>query len=251
MWKKYKIKELKPELIDVTGKRFDGQKTLLYELIDSDRFIVKSFFEGCLSQIAVINRVIVYIKYPLTAHGRPTDLHYFQAFRKWGWTCHKTFRNDFDYFQFASETAWLRMGDCEDSSILCAAGLELYKVPYFVAFGAVYRDYELLGYHAWVIAHLAKAWRLVETTLDEPFSSPYELPTINIHKNKWQIGDILYEAYILWNKEELWEWVEGSKMGEKLKEYLKKTHREKETKKKYRELSKSYMKLIGKGTKVK
>jgi len=262
MWKKYRINELDPKDIDITEKRFNGQKTLLPELLDTEKFIVKEFFKPCLSPVAVINKVIAKIKYPLTSSGQPTDLHYFQAFRKWGWSCHKTFKNDYDFWQFASETIWLNMGDCEDSSILTGAGLELKQTSYFVVLGRVFKleegFYRLLGYHAWVICYIANAWRLVETTLDTPYSSPYEMTPVNIRDNEWRVGDILYEAMVMFNKQELWEWVntllennlEEYYTGKILKEYMKKSKKEKESKKKYEELHKSYMKHLNKGSKV-
>jgi len=259
MWKKYKINEIDPKYLDIEEKRFKGQKVLLHELIDNDKWIIFLFFsEGrkpLLHPLKVINRVIVYIKYPLDYRGNPTDFHYYQAFRKFWGRCIKTFKNDFDYWQFASETAWLGYGDCEDSSILTGAGLENLKLTricdYFVSLGAVYKDWRLLGYHAWVIVKIDKTWRLAETTLDTPYSNVTEMPAININTNKWKVGDILYEAMVLFNKEELWEWVEGSEVGERLREYLKKTHKEKESKRKYKEMHKSYMKYMKKGMKVK
>ncbi|RLJ03202.1 MAG: hypothetical protein DRP11_01415 [Candidatus Aenigmatarchaeota archaeon] len=259
MWIKYKMHELDPKAIDVTMKRFKGQKVLLYELIDCNRYIIVDFFKECENELDVINKVIKEIKYPLTSDKKPTDFHYFQAFKKWWWTCHKSFRNNYDYWQFASETAWLRMGDCEDSSILTGAGLEWFAKDYFIALGRVLRYGRLLGYHAWVIVNMYGAWRLVETTLDTPYSSPLEIPPIDIEKNKWQVGKLTYEALILFNRRELWVWSMKKSNSEKpedvvrkaLVDYMKRSHKEKESKIKYHEMHKSYMELLGKGIKVK
>jgi len=255
MWVKFKMSEIDPSYLDISGKRFPEQDVLLYELVDYHKYIVKRFFKDCLSPTAVINTVIVKIKYPLDVRGNPTDFHYFQAFRRiWG-SCIRSYRNEYDFFQFASETAWLRYGDCEDSSILTAAGLELKNTQYFVAFGAVYLYERLLGYHAWIVAKLDNVWRLVETTLDRPYQGIDEIPIININTNKWSVGDLLYEAYVLWNTEELWEWSEESKKVEKmiggLKKYLEKSFKDKEKKSKYKEMNKAYMKYMKKGLKVK
>ena len=249
MWKKYKMSELKPEQIDVTVKRFEGQKTLLYELIDVNRFIVQQYFAKCLTPLAVINKVIVDVKYPFTANNQPTDLHYYQAFRRWLWSCWKTFKNDYDYWQMASETAWLHMGDCEDSSILTGAGLDIKNCPYFVVLGAVYKDWRLLGYHGWTIAKIDNTWRLIETTLDTPYSSIDELTPIDINKNRWKVGEIVYEAMAMFNREELWEWVSGSETMSKLKEYMKVHKKLKENKKKWKALHDNYVKYLGKGIK--
>ena len=267
MWEKYDINKIDPEVLDVSSKRFEGQTVLLHELIDNLRYIIFKFFskndEPLMSPLEVINKVIVDIKYPLDARGNPTDFHYFQAFRRFLGRCMKTYRNDFDFFQFASETAWMKMGDCEDSSILTAAGLENLKAlgqcDYFVSFGAVYYQEQLLGYHGWVVVKINNVWRLVETTLDTPYSSEFEMVSIDINKNKWKVGELLYESFVLFNKEKLWEWVEGDddymtclyEAGDVLKQYLEKTHKEKETKKKYKEMSKAYMKFMNKKTKVK
>ena len=269
MWVKYEIDKLPPQDLDVTVKRYDGQKTLLHELIDSDKYIIFDFFKDVPTPLGTVNKVIVKIKYPLDSLGQPTDYHYTQAFRSYLWRCQKTYRNDLDFFQFASETAWMLMGDCEDSSILTGAGLELLKAidicDYFIAFGKVFKKDIFLGYHGWVIMKVDGIWRLVETTLDTPYANIHEIPQIDISTNRWTVGDITYEALLLFNKKWLWEWSEGVSLSPSgdivnpsvktpkstLEHYLEKTHREKENKKKYKEMSKSYTKLMGKATKVK
>jgi len=250
MWKTYNINELDPRIIDVMIKRFPGQHVLLHELIDNDHYIVKQFFKPCNIPLDVINEVIVKIKYPLTSNRQPTDFHYFQAFRKWLWRCHKTFRNDFDFWQFASETAWLKMGDCEDSSILTGAGLQNMKTPYYIVFGKVWHEGKLLGLHAWVVFEHEGSWKLAETTLDSPYYSYHELPSVDITHNRWPVGSLIYEGLVMFNKKELKEWVEGSKVGERLREYMLASHKEKENIKKYKEMNKVYKLFWNKKLKV-
>lgn len=183
MWVKYEIDKLKPEDLDVTVKRYNGQKTLLHELIDSDKYIIFDFFKDVPTPLGTVNKVIVKIKYPLDSLGQPTDFHYTQAFRSYLWRCQKTYRNDLDFFQFASETAWMLMGDCEDSSILTGAGLELLKAidicDYFIAFGKVFKKDIFLGYHGWVIMKVDGIWRLCLTP-DVQISGDFK-PIENIH----------------------------------------------------------------------
>lgn len=246
------MKELDPELLLITTKRFRDQLMLLPELIDEYAFEVKQFFKNCKTPLDAINKVIVKIKYPLDRFGNPTDFHYYQAFKNFIWGCKKCYRNDWDYWQKSSETAWLEMGDCEDSSILTAAGLELLKVPYFVAFGKVYKNATFLGYHAWIVTNVL-GWRLVETTLDQPYKTIHDIPAIDPGVNCWYVGAIKYEAMVLWNKRILRTWEENMSNPNpvrKLHDYMKASFKEKETKKKYRALNEEYKAVLGYGTKV-
>lgn len=259
MWRIIPIEKVPKEKLDVSIRRFSGQKVLLYELLD-DSYMTKSFFRGCVNVLSTVNNVINKIKYPLTSSGQPTDLHYYQAFRKWLWTCHKTFRNDYDYWQFAWETIWLGYGDCEDTSILCGSGLELLmrkmqnyysmffsnikSINYYVVLGAVFKDERLLGYHGWVIVLCTdNNWHLVETTLDTPYTSINEIPVIDFDTNMWYVGDIMYEGYIIFNKREYGEWYMSEKPKMSLQEWLKIKRKMKECKKKYKALQNVYKKF--------
>lgn len=262
MWRRYNMDEIAPEAIDIGryGKRFKGQVVPIYELIDDDHYIITKFFENLKRPLERINKVIKDVEYPLDALGMPTDYHYFQAFRNWLWSCKKTFRNELDFWQFASETAWLKMGDCEDSSILTAAGLEpLQKAllcSYFVALGRVWKDGQLLGGHAWVIVRIGEHWRLAETTLDTPYKSVDEMPIIDIGSNVWRVGKhgvtLEYEALVLFNKDELWEWedMESEEELAKLKIYLSMPRKHKEHRRKYIEMGRVWYAVYGKTLKA-
>lgn len=270
MWKIRDIKDIPEKYFIVEKKRFSGQKVLFTELIDNS-YMTRQFFKNCESIVSVANKVITEIKYPLMNGNKPTDFHYYQAFKKPWFGCQKCFRNDFDYWQFAWETAWLGMGDCEDSSILCGAGYEILRnkmieiclyspcecpyIDYYIVLGEVYYEDEFLGYHAWVIVKdISDKWRLVETTLDTPYKDLSDIPRINFETNTWKIEELTYAGHIIINKRKYGEWIEEGIIMKcekidfgKWKEIGRK---EKENVKKYKYIRKAYKKL-GKDTKVK
>jgi len=207
-WRKYEYKQLREEDIEVPDiKRWQGEKILLPELL-TPTYQVQKFFEDCYTALTIINRVIVEIKYPLNVFGLPTDFHYFQAFRYRAGKCLVTKRNELDYWQTAHETVLTRYGDCEDSSVLTTTGLLFRSFNSFVALGIVERDGEVLGGHAWTVVDLFGEYRLVETTLDEPYATTGELPRIDIERNEWYVPPITYRAYMLFNNKEVWVWEE-------------------------------------------
>ena len=227
VWAKFRVSEVPPEELVVEVKRYPGEKLLLVELVDYYLYAVKQFFRDCRNALDVVNKVIVEVKYPLDWRGYPTNFHYTQAFKYLPNKCLVTLKNELDFWQKSSETVLFRYGDCEDSSILAAAGHQILGYPWFVAFGEVYLNDKLLGGHGWeVFRGDDGVWRLNETTLDEPIKTLDELPRVDLSTNVWWWGRVKYVAKMLWNLEEIWVWVEsGEKMsvevvGKVLREYM-------------------------------
>jgi len=172
------------------------------ELIDVESWFVHEWFSDCKTWLDVVKKVITEIKYPLDWAGRPTDFHYLQAFRKYPAKCMRTYRVERDFWQKASETAFMGLGDCEDSSILCGAGLYLKGYKFWIEVGVVYvkinATYKALGGHAWVISENdSRKWVLVETTLDKV---PKRFPEVNPDAFRHYVGKLMYEAVIRFNK---------------------------------------------------
>jgi len=188
------------DLLVIENKRFPEQRISLLDLID-DTYLTRQFFKD-LTLLGAINKVLVEIDYPIFGK-RISDFHYYQAFKTSWFGCYKSFANAEDYWQFAWETAWLKMGDCEDTSILLASYLEMHKYNYYICFGEVYHQNTLLGGHAWIVVEISPPegnWRLVETTLDEPIPNLNVLPQVDILFNDWYVDEIRYHAYIMINK---------------------------------------------------
>ena len=232
-WIIKKLYNIPLEALDVGFKRFKGVKMHLIELFDYNTMQVMYFFKDCKTVLDAINRVLVGIKYPFTITGKPTDYHYYQAFRKTLGICWKSFKNEYDFWQKASETAWLGYGDCEDSSILLHAYLVSIGVDSFCVFGIVYvkklNKLKLLGGHAFVIAKIDGEYRLIETTLERSIPKITYFPIVNIQKTQWNWGKLLYEGvFMLHNLDELWF---NSKYysNEELKEFTMKNIYEKYT----------------------
>jgi len=172
------------------------------ELIDVESYFVREWFKDCKTWLDVVTKVIKEIQYPFDWFGRPTDLHYMQAFRKYPGRCHRSYKIEFDFWQRASETAFMKMGDCEDSSVLCGAGLYLKGYDFWVEFGLVYEvsngQCRLLGGHAWVISEREHGkWYLVETTLDKV---PKRFPEVHEDAVYHYVGRLRYEALLRFNK---------------------------------------------------
>jgi len=107
-WIKYPIDIINPYDLDIGFKRYPNVKMHILELFDKDSLQVKDFFRECVDELSIINKVIKEIKYPLTWLGKPNDEHVYCAFKKFILTYHKCFVNNVDYWQKASETAWLK-----------------------------------------------------------------------------------------------------------------------------------------------
>jgi len=172
------------------------------ELIDVESWFLRQWFKDCNTWLDVVAKVIKEIQYPFDCFGRPTDLHYMQAFRKYPGRCHRSYKIEFDFWQKASETAFMKMGDCEDSSILLGAGLYLKGFAFWIEFGLVYvrenKQYRLLGGHAWVISkNESGRWYLVETTLDKV---PKRFPEVSENATVHHVGKLKYEALLRFNK---------------------------------------------------
>lgn len=179
----------------------------------------------------ICNFVIRDIKYPMR-RGKPSDKHYANWFDCL--CCHQITS---DYWSLASETLrTLRLnkdkgvGDCEDTTILFVTLFLQHDWKAQACFGKVYRDDNLLGGHAFGIfeAEEDDKYRLYESTLDEPPEYPNEYPIVDLSKNRWEIGNIIYEADLRFDRDYYWEW-EGSSMDE----YLEKRFEDKERREKY------------------
>jgi len=196
-------------------------KTALNELVDLDSITVKEYIKGkTLMEIAA--SIIKDIEYPLRL-GQPDDTHIWNAFHgKW---C-KTINEDF--WQKASETLTVKIGDCEDSSIAfvaCARALGLTQLQVYEAFGYVEATTgNILGGHGWVFSKGIPddEWRLLESTLDE---EPVLYPKVANIRQPFPFNNIVYVIEELWNDKRFEE--VGSL------DYRKRKKREKETREKY------------------
>lgn len=172
----------------------------LNELLDLNSYQVEVFMDGCRNARDVAERVIRFIEYPFYL-GQPDDKHVYNAFHgKWCKTV------SLDYWQSATETAALRIGDCEDSSILGVACSLRLGCPAYVVFGYVYDDSsgEILGGHAWYYVKDARAfgddeWHYVESTLDVP---PSSYPVVKDITAPFVSGGWRLIPEMLWNDKE-------------------------------------------------
>lgn len=206
----------------VTNQRFF--KLNLNELVDKDSLIVKEYVEEkTLTEVA--EAIIREVRYPLHL-GQPDDKHIWNAFHG-GYKWCKTV--NLDFWQKASETLAIKVGDCEDSSIAfvacartCLESSEVYE-----AFGLV-RDANtgvVLGGHGWVLSKGLPddKFRLYESTLDEP---PLRYPEVPDIAKPFTLGNVVYEPEWLYNDQEFI--VVGSM------DHRERKKEEKETQEKYR-----------------
>ena len=172
----------------------------LNELLDHDSYQIEKYVEGVGNPKELADKVIRDVEYPFH-HGQPDDLHVWNAFH--GKRCYKV---EEDFWQKASETAFAKMGDCEDSSILYVAAARRLGVKpedVFVVFGYVQTEGgEFLGGHGWVYVRDPsfgkEGFVYVETTLDEP---PAEYPKVPDIAKPFNWRGIVLVPEILWNDE--------------------------------------------------
>lgn len=213
----------------VEGKRFWDFK--LNELIDYQSYQVGEFVEGQPTPALLADRVIVDCRYPFHL-GKPDDTHLFNCYHgdyKW---CKRV---DIDFWQKASETARLLVGDCEDTSILYTAGARRVGVSssnVYEVFGVVKDNGNVLGGHGWSVCRWDDKWHLIESTLDIP---PSEYPIVpNINK-PFRMGSWVYHPEILFNDEKFSELSACN-----LQHYADRKFNEKETRAKYEALAKAW-----------
>lgn len=190
------------------------------------------------SRQKVCDFVISQFKYPMR-RGVPTDRHENNWFS--GLCCHKI---SMDYFQQASETLrTLRlngdkgMGDCEDVAILATTLMLMQRWPAQVVFGAVLRNGEIQGYHAWgVFRDQEGRWRLYEATLTTPPSYPDGYPVVSLGKTEeWQVGNITYRGYARFDRK---QWFESDKYD--IHQLFHKSKREKDTRAKFQAIAEAW-----------
>lgn len=209
-------------------------KILLNELLDFNSLPIKDYIKDVSTPKALADKIIRDIEYPFYL-GRPDDTHILNCFHgKW---CKKI---TLDFWQPASWTAVIKIGDCEDSSILYVASAEAMDVSdedVYEVFGYVLdaKTQSLLGGHGWVyVRHKSfgdDSWRYVETTLDIP---PAEYPKVPDINKPFNYQNIILVPEILWNSSKYIEL-----MVESMRYYsLKK--RDKESKKKYEAIQKAF-----------
>jgi len=204
-WIKISISSIKPEDLDIGFVRFKGVHMHLLELFDQDSLQVQQFIKNCVTILECINKVLTDIKYPFDKFGKPTNHHVYKAFKKIGNIYHRSFMNKTDYWQKASETVWLKMGDCEDSSILMHTIFLMRNIDCLWCIGLVYLNNKLLGGHGWEVAKLNGKFRLIETTLEQPVPSINFFPEVNINETVWKWKRLTYVPILtLWKKDELW-----------------------------------------------
>ena len=233
----------------IEGKRFWPFRW--DELFDYQSYQVQEFIRGCGTPRVLADKVIRAIEYPFY-QGRPDDLHILNCYHgKW---CR---RIDLDFWQKASETAAIGIGDCEDGTFLFVAGARAMGVPedkVYATLGAVQdvRTGEIIGYHAWAVIEdpsFGDGWRYVESTLDVP---PKEYKPVEDIRKPYVSGVWRLIPEILGN-DRRFEVIEPSLdvqasmarfMAKRRKTrfvkvgYLEATFREKETREKYRALEK-------------
>lgn len=161
--------------------------------------------------------------------GQPDDKHIWNAYHGGYKRCITV---DLDFWQKASETLSVKVGDCEDSSIAFVACARNFLNPKYVfeAFGLV-RDANtgaVLGGHGWALSHNIpdEKFRLYESTLDEP---PLRYPEVPDVAKPFTLGNVVYEPEWLWNDKEFT--VVGTM------DYRERKKKEKETEEKYEALS--------------
>jgi hypothetical protein len=193
------------------GKRYRAWRVAafnLQELIQIDSNVldyVETFRLSVNPYKELADDVILSFDYPFY-DNKFDDYHKLEAFRSDEYKFSKTF---YDYFQTASETLLTRVGDCEDGAILyttCARALGLHADRVYTALGVVKDDKgNVLGGHAWSLVKWDDYWRLIETTLSEPYN--YDLlivgQTIEDIKKPFKYKTIIYQPNALWNDENL------------------------------------------------
>lgn len=196
-----------------------------------------------------IDFVLKGFAYPHTLLGMPTDKHSYTAF--YGWFkpfARVNFEVTEDYWQTAFETMMNYVlnkkvgkpgyGDCEDTAILMGGLFDILKVPYWVCFGMVYDGETPLGGHAFTIANLDGNWRLIETTLDTPYSYPDGWPEVDPEKNIYKFKDLKYEAFVQFNSTHTRDWGYDKKtnLGKNIEDYLKFRRKNKHSRKKIKRI---------------
>ena len=177
----------------------------LNELLDYGSYLVKEFVRDTPDARALADKVIRTIEYPFHG-GQPDDTHIYNAYHgKWCRTI------TLDYWQSASETAALKIGDCEDSTILGVAGSLLLGKEAYVVFGYVeeFRRspasgegyWEVVGGHAWYYVRDPEGFgdnefHYVESTLDTP---PEEYPVVEDIRKPYVSGIWRLVPEIIWN----------------------------------------------------
>ena len=170
----------------------------LNELLDYDSYQVERFVDGCKDARELADKVIQEIEYPFY-HGQPDDLHIWNAFH--GKYCRRV---DADFWQKASETAAMKIGDCEDSSILGVAGSLLLGKEAYEVFGYVedIRTGEILGGHGWYYVKDPDGFgddkfHYIESTLDRP---PEKYPVVEDIRKPFVSGVWRLVPEVIWNK---------------------------------------------------
>ena len=180
--------------------------TRLNELLDYDSYQVEEFIQGCPNAKVLADKIIRVIEYPFH-HGQPDDLHVWNAFHgKW---CRRV---ELDFWQAASETAAMKIGDCEDSSILGVAGSLLLGKEAYEVFGYVEEFkrnplnpkegyWEVVGGHGWYYVKDPDGFgddmfHYVESTLDTP---PEKYPVVEDIRKPFVSGVWRLVPEIIWN----------------------------------------------------
>lgn len=179
---------------------------------------------------AVADAVIRDIEYPFHL-GQPDDTHIWNCYHGSYKFCKRV---DLDFWDKASEVAFIKVADCDGSSMLftALAGKLVGADGVYEIFGVV-KDAntgEILGGHAWSVCKWGGQWHLVESTLDVP---PVEYPVIIHYKAPYKLGEIVYEPMNLFN----WKhYLEISPIGR----YLALGFKAKASRKKYEAIQKAW-----------
>lgn len=221
----------------ITGKRFWDFR--LNELVDLYSHQVAKYSKDLPSDPKMVaDAVIREVEYPFHL-GQPDDTHVWNCFHGEYKFCRRV---DLDFWQKASETAVLLVGDCEDSSVLytALAGQIVGPDDVYEVLGLV-KDAEtggILGGHGWSVCKWAEPnvspgrppFHLIESTLDIP---PSEYPIMVDFKAPYKLGKWIYEPMILFN------WKNYIEIAP-LFQYLKISFKAKETRAKYEAIQQAW-----------
>jgi len=230
---------------DIRAKRWLDFK--LNQLLDTGDPIWE--IKGQLKSIKdICEFVITEFDYPLV-RGVPIDVHKNNWFS--GLCCHQITE---DFWQYASETASTYrlnkrkgkkgVGDCEDTSVLFTTLMLERGYNAYECFGVVKENGEILGGHGWSIFQDENyIWRIFESTLDVPPPYPDGYPEIDLSTNTWVVGNIVYEAWLRFNRKVYYEWEEGQesvKDAVAMISYTKIGRKFRESKKKYKAIEEAW-----------
>lgn len=221
------------EFPTIIGKRFWDFE--LNELVDLDSYQVGKYSKEIRDDPRLVaNAVIREVEYPIYL-GQPDDHHVWNCFHGEYKFCKTVL---LDFWQKASETAVMKVGDCEDSSVLyvALAGKLVGAEDVYEVIGLV-KDVDtgqVLGGHGWAVCKWDDKWHLIESTLDTP---PEEYPIMEDYRRPYTLDRWVYDPMVLFNWKTYLEITP-------LSTYLELTFKAKETRQKYEAIQLAWSKPV-------